>query len=331
MTSVAVCRFFFFACLLSAGWIAPAAATASLSQESINSASIAGRTDLVSAEQPDAFLIRVQVLLDRTGISPGVIDGFPGENLTKAVRTFEGRAGLEADGEIDEAMWDALRVDASPVMQTYTITADDVSGRYVEEIPEDFSKLAELAWIGYRGPKEMLAERFHMDEDLLAALNPGADFAKPGTEIIVAAPGQDAKGKVVKVVVEASRGQLLAYDDRDRIMVAYPASVGSEDNPSPSGTHKIKDIVENPSYSYKPDENFRQGDNREPLELPPGPNSPVGTVWIDLSAPTYGFHGTSNPSLVDKKGSHGCVRLTNWDVQELAKLVKRGVPVEFRQ
>ncbi len=160
---------------------------------------------------------------------------------------------------------------------------------------------------------------------------PGIDFAKPGTDIIVAVPGPNAEGKVVKVVVEGSSGQLLAYNDRDKVVVAYPASVGSDANPSPSGTHDIKAIVEDPSYSYDPDENFRQGDNRAPLELPPGPNNPVGTVWIDLSAPTYGFHGTPNPSLIDKKGSHGCVRLTNWDVQELAQLVKRGVPVEFRQ
>jgi lipoprotein-anchoring transpeptidase ErfK/SrfK len=306
VTSVAaMCSFSLAACLYDAVWIAPAATAASLSQDNINSASVADGSDIVPAKQPDTFLIGVQVLLDRTDISPGVIDGFPGENLAKAVRTFEDRVGLEADGEIDEAMWDALKVDAAPVIQTYAITEDDVSGRYVKEIPEDFSKLAELPWIGYRGPKEMLAERFHMDEDLMATLNPGIDFAKPGTEIIVAAPGPDAEGTVVKVVVEGSRGQLLAYDDRDKILVAYPASVGSDANPSPSGTHKIKAIVKNPSYSYKPDENFRQGDNREPLELPPGPNNPVGTVWIDLSAPTYGFHGTSNPSLIDKKGSHG--------------------------
>lgn len=326
-----MCQSLFLACLVSALSIASVDAAARLSQDRINSASIADRTDLVSDQQPDAFLIKVQILLDRTGISPGVIDGYPGENLAKAVRTFEARAGLEADGEIDGAMWDALKVDDAPVMQTYTITDDDVSGRYVHEVPEDFSKLAEMGWIGYRGAKEMLAERFHMDEDLIATLNPGIDFTKPGTEVLVAAPGPDADEKVIKVVVEGPRGQVLAYDDRDRIIVAYPASVGSDANPSPSGTHKIKDIVENPSYSYKPDENFRQGDNREPLELPAGPNGPVGTVWIDLSAPTYGLHGTSNPSLVDKKGSHGCVRLTNWDVQELAKLVKRGVPVEFRQ
>ncbi len=115
-------QFLFLACLVSALSIASVDAAASLSQDSINSASIADRTDLVSDQQPDAFLIRVQVLLDRTGISPGVIDGFPGENLAKAVRTFEARAGLEADGEIDGAMWAALKVDDAPVMQTYTIT-----------------------------------------------------------------------------------------------------------------------------------------------------------------------------------------------------------------
>jgi lipoprotein-anchoring transpeptidase ErfK/SrfK len=313
-----------------AGFVGPTADAKSLSLDSINSASISDWTDESPAKQPEAFLIRVQVLLDRANISPGVIDGFPGENLTKAVRTFEDQAGLEAGGKIDPTLWNALRADAAPVAQTYKITEDDVSGRFVEKIPEDFSKLAELKWIGYRGPKEMLAERFHMDEDLLETLNPGVDFTRPGTEILVAGPGAKASGKVTKVVVDRPRGQLLAYDDRGKIVVAYPASVGSDENPSPSGRHKVKAIVKNPTYTYKP-ENFRQGDNRKPLELPPGPNSPVGTVWIDLSAPTYGIHGTPDPSLVDKKQSHGCVRLTNWDAEELAKLVKRGISVEFRQ
>ena len=112
---------------------------------------------------------------------------------------------------------------------------------------------------------------------------------------------------------------------------AYPATIGSAGNPSPSGTHKIKVAWTNPSYTYNPDKNFQQGDNTETLEIPAGPNGPVGSVWIDLSEPTYGIHGTAEPDLVDKTTSHGCVRLTNWDVEELAGIVAKGVPVEFRE
>ena len=121
---------------------------------------------------------------------------------------------------------------------------------------------------------------------------------------------------------------MRAYDAQDRLVAAYPATIGSAENPSPSGTHQVEAIAANPVYYYNPN-NFVQGDNTEPLELPPGPNNPVGTMWIDLSQPSYGIHGTPEPSKIDKTASNGCVRLTNWDAEELATLVDPGVTVEF--
>ena len=112
-------------------------------------------------------------------------------------------------------------------------------------------------------------------------------------------------------------------------MAAYPATIGSSDTPSPSGTHTVARVVLNPDYTYNPNINFKQGDNHEILKIPPGPNGPVGIVWIALSKPTYGIHGTPDPSKIGKTESHGCVRLTNWDAQELARVVKPGVVVEF--
>jgi lipoprotein-anchoring transpeptidase ErfK/SrfK len=88
-------------------------------------------------------------------------------------------------------------------------------------------------------------------------------------------------------------------------------------------------FVINPEYTYNPKVNFQQCDNGKVLPLPPGPNGPGGTVWIDLSEPTFGIHGTPEPSRIDKTGSHGCVRLTNWDAEELAKLLAEDVPVKF--
>ena len=300
-----------------------------LSQEAINSASISDWSESDKSDHPNPFLIRVQVLLDRTHISPGVVDGYLGDNLTKAIRTFEQREGLETDGKIDEKFWSALAADDAPVLQTYRISAKDLSGRYVNKIPKDYAEMAEMKWLGYTSPKEMLAERFHMDQSLLESLNANVDFMARGTEILVAATGDDIADKASRIVVDRSDGQLFAYAD-DRLISAYPATIGSTGNPSPSGTHKIKLVVLDPSYTYNPDENFQQGDNKEPLEIPPGPNGPVGSVWIDLSEPTYGIHGTPEPDLVDKTNSHGCVRLTNWDAKELAGLVAKGVPVEFR-
>ena len=199
-----------------------------------------------------------------------------------------------------------------------------------KRFPDDYAEMAKLKWLGYTGPKEMLAERFHMDQSLLEVLNAGAGFSSAGDKVLVASTGEKIDGKASRVVVDRSAGELLAYDD-DRLIAAYPATIGSAGNPSPSGTHKIKVIVKNPSYSYNPDKNFQQGDNKEPLEIPPGPNGPVGSVWIDLSEPTYGIHGTAEPDLVDKTKSHGCVRLMNWDAEELAELVSKGIPVEFRE
>ncbi|HEV7255774.1 MAG TPA: L,D-transpeptidase [Mesorhizobium sp.] len=312
----------------------PGRAAPKLTREAVNAADFTGwsEADAQASESPHPFLIRVQVLLDRADVSPGVIDGLFGENTKKAIRAYREREKIGEGEEMDEAIWAALAKDAGAAVEEYEITEEDVSGRYVEDLPEDYSKLAEMEWLGYSGPKEMLAERFHMDQDLLAALNPGADFSKPGTEILVTVPGKDAEGTVTRIVVDRSRGELFAYEAEDRLVAAYPATIGSEENPSPKGTHKVKAIAPEPTYTYNPDKNFQQGDNDETLVLPPGPNGPVGIMWIDLTEPTYGIHGTPEPAVIDKTASHGCVRLTNWDAQELAELVAPGrTVVEFQE
>jgi lipoprotein-anchoring transpeptidase ErfK/SrfK len=275
-------------------------------------------------------LIRVQILLDRAQVSPGVIDGYQGDNLVKAIRTFENRMKLPADGKIDENFWAALSADKAPVLQTYEISSQDLAKRYVKKDPKDFADMAKMKWVGFTGPKEMLAERFHMDQSLLERLNPSTDFRRPGSKILVTSVDADATEKVSRIVVDRSAGELFAYAG-DRLVASYPATIGSKDNPSPSGRHKVKVVVKNPSYTYDPEKNFKQGNNKKPLEIPPGPNGPVGSVWIDLTEPTYGIHGTAEPDLVDKTNSHGCVRLTNWNAKELAGLVTKGIPVEFRE
>ena len=176
---------------------------------------------------------------------------------------------------------------------------------------------------------EALAERFHMDEAYLKALNPGVNFNRPGTIIKVANFGKLVSTPVARIVADKSQKQVFAYDEAGKLVAAYPATIGSSDTPSPSGTHAVSRIAFNPNYTYNPKVNFKQGDNDRVLTIPPGPNGPVGTVWIALDKPTYGIHGTPEPSKIGKTHSHGCVRLTNWDAAELAKLVKPGVPVEF--
>jgi lipoprotein-anchoring transpeptidase ErfK/SrfK len=280
---------------------------------------------------PDPFVIRLQVLLDRAHASPGVVDGHPGGNTDKAVRAFEEMRDLGGSGAIDEALWQAISADAAPAVKTYELTQEDVDGRYVPDLPTDYGELAKLDWLGFRGPEEMLAERFHMDEDLLRALNPGADFETAGTTILVADPGPEPEGKVERIVVDKSKGELIAYGEDDGIVLISPATIGSQDTPSPSGTMKVNGSAPEPTYEYDPKRNFQQGGNDKELTIPPGPNGPVGSMWIDLSKPTYGIHGTPEPSQIDKTASHGCVRLTNWDAEALARLVKPAeTVVEFK-
>ncbi len=214
---------------------------------------------------------------------------------------------------------------------TYEITPEDAAGPYVASIPTDYSEKAKLDRLGYTSTIEKLAEQFHMDEDYLREINPGADFTRPGTQIKVVAPGPNRKGKVASIIADKARKQVRGYDASGKLLVAYPATIGSSDTPSPTGTVKIERIAHNPGYTYNPKINFKQGENDKVLEIPPGPNGPVGSTWIALSKPTYGIHGTPEPSKIGKTASHGCVRLTNWDANELAGMVEPGVTVTFQE
>ncbi len=188
--------------------------------------------------------------------------------------------------------------------------------------------MAEMERLAYTAPGERLAERFHMDVELFARLNGGLDVAA-GETILVARPGEPSTGPVARVEVSRSESHVRAFDDAGRLLAHYPATVGSDALPSPSGRYEVVAIVHDPNYSYDPDKNFQQGDNDEFLLIPPGPNGPVGSVWIDLSKPTYGLHGTDDPAMIGKQASHGCVRMTNWDAEALAERIEEGVPVAF--
>jgi lipoprotein-anchoring transpeptidase ErfK/SrfK len=272
--------------------------------------------------------IKLQILLDRAHTSPGIIDGREGENVKNALRMFEERSNLPVDGKLDPEVWVMLQRGTEDVLVRYEIKAEDVKGPFVEKIPTDYAEMAQMDRLSYTSPVELLSEKFHVHPDLLKALNPNAQLT-PGSQIIVPDVLDNAPTeKVTSIEVDKKHSTVRGYAD-GKLVVSYPATIGSQDNPSPEGTMKVKGIAENPKYSYRPDKNFQQGDNTEPLDLPPGPNSPVGSVWIDLTKETYGIHGTPDPEAIGKTASHGCVRLTNWDAEELAKLVKPGAKVSF--
>lgn len=274
-------------------------------------------------------IVALQVYLDREGFSPGVIDGKMGSNVNKAIEAFQLATGQTLDPNNTEDILERLRLSGGLPITNYTITAADAAGPYVASIPEDYAHKAALPALSFTSTTEALAERFHMDEAFLKELNPGADFTIPGTVIKVISPGEKKAGKVTRIIADKGRKQILAYGEDGKLISAYPASIGSADTPSPSGIVQVERIAFNPNYTYNPKINFKQGQNDKVLILQPGPNGPVGTVWIALSKPTYGIHGTPEPSKIGKTQSHGCIRLTNWDATELAKMVAKGVSVEF--
>ncbi|WP_064694726.1 L,D-transpeptidase [Rhizobium aegyptiacum] len=274
-------------------------------------------------------IVALQVFLDRAGISPGVIDGHMGSNVTKAIYAYDQMTGSKLDPNNTEAILEELRMTGGLPVVSYTITPADAAGPFVAQIPEDYSHKALLPSLAYTSTTEMLAERFHMDEAFLKEMNPGADFSVPGTVIKVVNPGDAKTGEVARIIADKGRKQVFAYDGAGNLIAAYPASIGSTDTPSPSGTVTVERVALNPGYTYNPKINFQQGANDKILNIPPGPNGPVGTVWMALSKPTYGIHGTPDPSKIGRTQSHGCIRLTNWDATELAKMVKPGVTVEF--
>lgn len=274
-------------------------------------------------------IVALQVFLDREGISPGVIDGKMGSNVNKAIAAWQNMTGETLDPNNSEDIMQRLAVSGGMPLQDYTITAADAAGPYVASIPDDYSEKAKLEAMSYTSTAEALAEKFHMDEGYLRELNPGVDFTIPGTIIKVINAGNPKKGSVARIIADKNNKQVFAYDEVGQLVAAYPATIGSSSTPSPSGTHTVERIALNPGYTYNPKKNFQQGDNDKILAIPPGPNGPVGTVWIALSKPTYGIHGTPEPSKIGKTNSMGCIRLTNWDATELAKMVKPGVVVEF--
>lgn len=270
-----------------------------------------------------------QILLSRAGASPGVIDGKAGSNVDKAAASYREMTGKHLN-PADISMIEAeLAATGGPAFKQYTITNEDAAQNYVASIPSDYALKAQMSSMGYTSVEEMLAARFHVDKNYLKELNPGVDFRHPGTVITVPNVKRSIKTKVARIIADKARKQVRGYDENGRLIVAYPSTIGSSATPSPSGIVQVERIATNPNYTYNPKINFKQGNNDKVLVIPPGPNGPVGTVWIALSKPTYGIHGTPEPSRIGKTSSHGCVRLTNWDAEELAKLVKRGVTVEF--
>jgi lipoprotein-anchoring transpeptidase ErfK/SrfK len=317
-----------FVATILLGWLGFPALAASLDAAAVNNAEYNSK---LSTDSIEAAATRVQVLLARAQFSPGEIDGKLGENAEKALKAFAEAKGLAPSKGLSEDVWKALVAgSAEAVIVEYKIAESDVKGPFLEKLPAKMDDMKSLKALDYTSPREGIAEKFHMSEGLLEALNPKKKFDQAGETILVAnVLAKPAKLTIGRVEVDKSQQTVKAFAPSGELVAFFPATVGSEEKPTPSGSLRVVSVDANPNYRYNPDYKFKGVKSREAFTIKPGPNSPVGAYWIGLSAEGIGIHGTSNPSKVSKSESHGCVRLTNWDVGLLGSNIKKGTPVVF--
>ena len=273
-----------------------------------------------------AMTIKMQALLDWNHASPGAIDGGWGMNSKKALINFQTMKGLPATGKMDQKTWDALNKNIpanKPVLVTYTITEDDVNTNFATT-PAGSEAKSKMKGLYYQDIKEMFGERFHMDVRYLDKLNKNKQY-KAGETITVLKTREPLKQRINRVIANKADKTLYAYND-NKLVATYPTTVGSDSTPSPQGTFKIVNKVKLPWYKAT----VGEGANKKVHMLPPGPNSPVGVVWMGLSKPSYGLHGSPKPEGISRQASAGCVRLTNWDVLEVYANIENGATVELK-
>jgi lipoprotein-anchoring transpeptidase ErfK/SrfK len=305
--------------------LAPAAPEFDVAQ--INSSD---QKEIRDPEAKGSAIVRAQILMSRAGFSCGEIDGYSGVNIRRAIIGFQASRNVPSSGILDSATWTALNSDTAPPLVTYKIAQADVAGPY-EKIPADMMEKAQLKTLGYESAQEQLGEKFHINPGLLAKLNPGKNLTKVDEEILVPNTQHTLAGTVANVVVSKSASTVTAFDQGGKVVAQYPATIGSEHDPLPVGDWKVTSILHNPPFFYNPALFWDADLNHSKAKIPPGPNNPVGTIWIGLSKEHYGIHGTPEPSTVGHAQSHGCIRLTNWDAEELAGIAAKGMPVLLKE
>ena len=327
--AVAIMHFVSLATLGGAANASQAAAPPSATEPTTAPSATAARTQQVA----DDDILAIQVRLDRAGFSPGEIDGRGGLNTRKALLAFQRARSLTPSGRAEPETVAALAADGAAPLTTYVLTEEDLAGPFVPAVPGDLMDQATLPALAFTSVLEMLGERFHGSPRLLQQLNPDAGFDTAGESIVVpnvTPPPPESSGVPGITVMVSKKESVLTVRSQDGSTLLHaPVTTGSEHDPLPLGDWTVTSVARDPQFHYNPDLFWDADPTHAKATIPPGPNNPVGVVWIDLTREHYGLHGTPEPRLIGRAESHGCVRLTNWDALRVASMVAQGTPVRF--
>jgi len=272
-----------------------------------------------------------QVALDNIGLSPGLIDGRPGPKTRLATRAFQRVRGLSMTGKLDAATAKALGIDPDNVFGRYTILTSDLAE--IGPAPKSWLARSKLKRLGHQSLLDVLTEKFHCTRQLLATLNRRTDMnhLKAGNKVVVPIVSERKSWPRADYIEVNLAEKVIRVIDRDRQLAAlFHCSIAASKSKLPNRNAKVTKVAKNPMYTFDPKMWPKVKEKiTSKLDIPPGPRNPVGRFWIGLSLPGYGIHGTPNPELIGKTGSHGCIRLTNWDAIRLGKMVRIGTEVRF--
>jgi len=286
-----------------------------------NGANLGGRTQRV---------LEAQLALIAQGLSPGSLDGVVGPQTSAALRAFQLKEDLPTTGELDPATQGRLILTAPPFAD-YQITSNDLAR--LLPLGTTWLSKSQQERLDYETLLELVAEKSQAHPNLIRRLNPDLDWSNLTAGAMVKVPNAEfplrqARAAFVKILL--AERLLQAFDEETNLLAQFPCSIAQRVDKRPVGELHVEVTAANPNYTFNPEVFPESAEARElgrKLILPPGPNNPVGTVWIGLDRPGYGIHGTPRPEDVGRTESHGCFRLANWNAEYLFRMVRIGTPV----